>query len=145
MAGLYNSSAGHSSLGYENPAFKIQIVNPNDDLQQSESPGRKNPNDDLLDNLVVGQRIVARIGKRKIIGKVTRVYRNAENDGIYVSLTTKDGKTYKVDGSRISTTAAGDSDDQVMKMDMEKPVSSPGLFAESKLLSFEQFVNESNK
>lgn len=145
MAGLYNSSAGHSSLGYENPAFKLQIVKPNDDLQQPESPGRENPNDDLLDNLVVGQRIVARIGKRKIIGKVTRVFRNAENDGIYVSLVTKDGKSYKVDGSRISTTAPGDSDDQVMKMDMEAPVSSPGLFAESKIMSFQQFLNEAKK
>jgi hypothetical protein len=143
MASLYSSSAGHASLGYENPAFKLQIVKPNDDLQPPESAGRNNPVDDLLDNLVVGQRIVARIGKRKIIGKVTRVYRNAENDGIYVSLVTKEGKAYKVDGSRIATTAMGDSDDRVMKMDMEKPESSPGLFAESKLLSFEQFVNES--
>jgi hypothetical protein len=145
MAGLYNSSAGHTSLGYQNPAFKIQIVKPNDDLQQAKSPGRNNPSDDLLDNIVVGQRIVARIGKRKVTGRVSRVFRNAENDGIYVSMVTRDGKTYKVDGSRISITAFGERDDEVSKADPESAVSSPGLFAESKLMNFEEFVNEAKK
>jgi hypothetical protein len=139
------SSPGHSSLGYYNPAFKIRIVNPSDSLQQPAIPGRENPQDDLLDNLYVGQRIVAQIGNRKVSGKISRIFKNTDNEGIFVNMTTKDGKTYKVDGSRISIGDSGSTGDNQARVDQERAISSPAFFAESRKASrfvqlFEEFI-----
>lgn len=142
MPSLANVSTGggHSSMGYYNPAFKLKIVAANNDMQQPQSQPRDNPSDDFLDNLAVGQSVTAKIGNRKVTGKITRIFRNAENEGIFAQIITRDGKSYKVDGSRI-TLGASDPQDEVSIPD--KATSTPGVFAESKLLSFSQFLNES--
>ena len=126
-------------MGYYNPAFKIKIVNPSDTMQQPESSHRENPADDFLDNLVIGQKIVAIVGKRKDKGKIARIFKNTENEGVYVQLVTADGKKYKVDGSRISLNPRGDTGDDQSREDLEKVTSSPAFFAESRILSFDEF------
>jgi hypothetical protein len=139
------SNPGHSSLGYYNPAFKIRIVNPSDSLQQPSIPGRENPQDDWLDNLCVGQRIVAHIGNRKVTGKISRIFKNTDNEGVFVEMITKEGKRYKVDGSRISIKDSGNTGDNQARVDQDRAISSPAFFAENAapkrfVKLFEEFI-----
>ena len=136
MPSLSNiSGGGHTSLGYYNPAFKIKIVAATDDMQQQASGGRNNQSDDFLDNLALGTHVTANIGKKKIAGTVTKIFRNTENESIFAQIITKDGKTYKVDGSRIEIGNNSQSPHD------DSATSTPG-FRESKTLSFSQFLNE---
>ena len=143
MASLFGaSSPGHSSMGYYNPAFKIRIVNPSDSLQQQESPGRPNQKDDFIDNLAVGQRVMARIGNRKVKGKIVRIFRNDENEGVFAEIMTKDGKTHKIDGSRLYTSSMNDGPDGQPNEDQERAISSPAMFAEGHIMTFESFISK---
>ncbi len=120
--------------GLINPAFVIKIVPATDNLQQQASTGRDNPTDDYLDNLKVGNQIRATIGKRTIVGRVLRIIKNEQGDGIYAIISDSKGKTHKVEGSRIEKVKNNDVSD-----DKAALVSSPGLFNESRFLSFLDF------
>jgi hypothetical protein len=124
--------------GLINPAFVIKIVPATDDLQQQASSGRNNPNDDYLDNLKVGNEVKAKVKGKEIIGKVQRIIKNQLGDGVFVIVSDSRGKLHKIEGSRIEKTRGNNIDN-----DKERLASSPGLFNESKFLSFYQFSNES--
>lgn len=137
MGALYNKSFGTTSaLGYENPAFKISIVSPNDSLQQPQGVPRPNPNTDFQDNIEIGNIISAKIGKKKVVGKISKIVKNSENDTVYVEIMTNSGRKFKVDSSRISPvdTATDNVPDNVASN-----ISTSGIFAESRFLSFETF------
>ena len=123
--------------GLINPAFVIKIVPATDDLQQRASTGRDNPNDDYLDNLKVGNEVKAKVKGETVIGKVQRIIKNSLGDGIYVIVADSRGELHKIEGSRIEKTRGNNPTD-----DREKYVSSPGLFNESKFLTYNQFSNE---
>jgi len=138
VANLYTKSSGSTgALGYENPAFKISIVAPNDSLQQKQGVPRKNPNTDFQDNIEVGNVITALVGKKKVVGKISRIFKNDENDTVYVELTTNTGSKYKVDSSRIRAT---DADVDQVPDNLARNISSDGMFAESRFLSFTAFT-----
>jgi hypothetical protein len=120
--------------GLINPAFVIKIVPATDDLQQQASTGRNNPNDDYLDNLKVGNEVKAKVKGKEVIGKVQRIIKNTLGDGVYVIVSDSRGNLHKIEGSRIEKTRGNNPDD-----DRERLVSSPGLFNESKFLSYRQF------
>lgn len=137
MSSLYNKSFGTArALGYENPAFKISIVSPNDDLQQKQGIPRPNAGDDFMDNVEVGTVVSANIGKKNIVGKISRIFKNDENDTVFVEITLNSGKKYKVDSTRIRTTdpALDNVPDNV-----KTNFSTPGIFMENRLMSFEEF------
>lgn len=144
MANLVGGNAGGNSgmssgsimpgKGLVNPAFKIKLVAATDKLQQPESPGRPAPADDYLDNLKVGDKVSFSTKEGKIEGRVERIIKNGEGDGVFVEVIDIDGKTHKVEGSRILA-AVGDLDS-----DEEVATSSPAIFAENqKFLSYDQF------
>jgi hypothetical protein len=122
--------------GLINPAFVIKIVPATDDLQQRPSIGRDNPVDDYLDNLKVGALVSAKVKGKKITGKVQRVLKNELGDGVYVMVADDKGKVHRIEGSRIVRTRGNFIDD-----DRSKLASSPALFGESKILSFQDFLS----
>jgi hypothetical protein len=137
MANLYTKSFGSSgALGYENPAFKISIVAPNDQVQQKQGNPRPNPSNDFLDNVEVGSVVAAKVGKRNIVGRISQVFKNNENDIVYVEITIPSGKTFKVDASRVRDT--NPDVDQVPDY-MDYHLSSNGMFKESTVLKFKEF------
>ena len=121
--------------GLINPAFVIKIVPATDDMQQQRAQGRDNPNTDYLDNLKVGASVSAKKGKRNIEGTVERVIKNGEGDVIYVVILDTDGKTRKLNASSIRISGKPNVED-----DRGELVSSPGIFTESRILTFEEFV-----
>lgn len=140
MASLYNKSFGSTgALGYENPAFKISIVSPNDELQQKQGTPRENPNTDFLDNVEVGSVVTAFIGKESVVGKISRIIKNNENDVLFVEIKLNSGKKFKVDASRIQAT---DPTSDNVPDNLANQVSSNGMFNENKFISFEKFVKE---
>lgn len=120
--------------GLINPAFVIKIVPATDNLQQQPSTGRENPDNDYLDNLKVGTEVKAEVGKKTVVGRVERIIKNEMGDGIYAVIADSRGKKHKVEGTRIKAVSSNDLTD-----DRERLVSSPGLFNESKFLSFSEF------
>jgi hypothetical protein len=138
MASLYgiSTSSPAQSMSYENPAFKIQIVKPNDSLQQPKGDPRSNPSNDYLDNVEIGEVVSCMIGKKTIIGKVSKIIKNSEGDGIIAEIVTKDGEKFKVNGSAISVANPSDVPD-----DIRQNISSPGILAEkSRFMTFEAFT-----
>ena len=131
-------SSGTSAMlpgrGLINPAFVIKIVPATDDLQQKPSSGRENPSNDYLDNLKVGNLVSAKIGNKTIIGSVERIIKSELGDGVYIMIIDDRGKIHKVEASQITkvNTALDNSD-------KDRLVSSPGIFNESRFLSFSQF------
>jgi preprotein translocase subunit YajC len=139
MGSLYIKSFGSTgALGYENPAFKIKIVSPNDDLQQKQGVPRRNPRTDFLDNLEVGDVVSAVVGKETIVGKISKMKKNGENDVVMVEVVTNDGKKVKVDATRIRATdpVADDVPDN-----LAANLSTNGIFQESRVLSFQEFIS----
>ena len=122
--------------GLMNPAFVIKIVPATDDLQQKPESGRDNPTDDYLDNLKVGASVQALHKGKKIVGKVQRIIKNELGDGVYVMISNSKGKVFKVEGSKITRVQSSSLDD-----DRAKLASSPATFAESKILSYQDFLN----
>lgn len=138
MGALYVKSFGSTgALGYENPAFKIRIVSPNDDLQQKQGAPRGNPQNDFLDNLEVGDIVSAIVGKETVVGKISKMKKNGENDIVMVEVTTNSGKKIKVDATRIRSTnpIADDVPDN-----LAVNLSTNGIFQESRILSFQEFI-----
>jgi len=123
--------------GLINPAFIIKIVPATDDMQQSPSSGRDNPNNDYLDNLKVGTEVIADLGKRKIKGSVQRIEKNELGDGVYALIQDDRGKTHKVEGSRISKISKPSADD-----DKARRTSTPALFNESRFKSYNDFLKD---
>lgn len=123
--------------GLINPAFVIKIVPATDDMQQNASTGRNNPTNDYLDNLKVGTDVIADLGKRKIRGTVQRIEKNELGDGVFVLIQDENGKTHKVEGSRISKVSKPNSDD-----DKARQVSTPALFNESRFKSYNDFLKD---
>lgn len=139
MSSLYNNSFGSAGgLGYENPAFRIRIVSPNDALQQKQGAPRSNPADDNGDNVEVGSVVSARIGKKDIVGKISRIFKNDENDTVFVEVTLNSGKKYKIDSTRIRSTDP--ALDQVPD-NMATNISTHGIFAEARIYSFQEFIS----
>jgi len=137
---LYLSKSSGSLLpgrGLINPAFVIKIVPATDELQQKQTYSRENPTNDYLDNLKVGQRVEATKGKEKVVGKVERIIKNSQGDGIYVIIRDSSGKEHKIEGSNITALSSTDPG-----YDRERNVSSPGLFNETKFLSFNDFTSK---
>ena len=83
-----------------------------------------------------GNIISAKIGKKKVVGKISKIVKNSENDTVYVEIMTNSGRKFKVDSSRISPvdTATDNVPDNVASN-----ISTSGIFAESRFLSFETF------
>lgn len=120
--------------GLLNPAFVIKIVPATDDMQQPKSAGRKNPVNDFLDNYSVGDKVSAKIEGEIIRGKIERIIKNGEGDGIYAVIMSSDGKTHKVEGSQIIDSGEpGNHQDDYL-------VSTPGIFNE-KFMSFGEFIS----
>jgi hypothetical protein len=120
--------------GLMNPAFVIKIVPATDDMQEPRSSGRENPNNDFLDNYSVGDTVSAKVDKETVRGKIERVIKNAEGDGIYVIIVTPDGEHHKIEGSQIVDSGEpeqGNQDDYL--------TSTPGIFNENKFLTFREF------
>ena len=119
--------------GLINPAFVIKIVPATDDMQQPKSNGRPNPSNDYLDKYDIGDEIRAKVDDEVVSGKVTRIIKNSEGDGVYALITSQDGKTHKIEGSQILDVGepASNSDDYL--------TSSPGIFNETKFMSFSEF------
>lgn len=130
------SSAGSilPGRGLINPAFVIKIVPATDALQEPVSAGRENPNNDLLDNLEVGTEVEAKVGKTSIAGRVQRVIKNGIGDGVYVIVRDAKGKDHKIEGGLISVVGADKPNPE-----RERLISSPGIFNETQVLSFEEF------
>lgn len=123
--------------GLINPAFIIKIVPATDALQQTNTSGRENPVNDYLDNLSIGDEVVADMGKRKIEGNILRIEKNEKGDGVFVIIKDKRGKQLKVEGSRVKSVFFPGSDDSKTRLQ-----SSPVMFNESKFLSFKDFSFE---
>ena len=73
---MMNTSSGGMLLpgsGLVNPAFVIQILSANDDLEQPKSKSRGNPDNDFLDNLECGDTVFAKKGKENVEGKIQRI------------------------------------------------------------------------
>lgn len=139
MGSLYIKSFGSTgALGYENPAFKIKIVSPNDDLQQRQGAPRSNPSTDFLDNLEVGDVVTAKVGKEDVVGKISKMKKNGQNDVVLVDIMTNDGKKFTVDATRIRSTDPVQDD---VPDNLAANLSTNGIFQESKILSFQQFIN----
>jgi hypothetical protein len=140
MASLYNKSFGSTgALGYENPAFKISIIAPNDDLQQKQGVPRSNPNTDFQDNVEVGTVVTATIDKKSFVGKISRIFKNDENDTVYVEIVSNTGKKFKIDSSRIR--AVDTAIDEVPD-NLAQNISTNGIFQENRFMSFDNFVLE---
>jgi len=121
--------------GLINPAFVIKIVPATDDMQQPKSTGRPNPSNDYLDKCEIGDEIRAKVDDEIVSGKVTRVIKNGEGDGVYVMITSPDGKSHKVEGSQIMDTGEpASTDDDYLR-------SSPGIFNETKFMTFGEFTS----
>jgi hypothetical protein len=137
MSSLYNKSFGTArSLGYENPAFKISIVSPNDDLQQKQGIPRPNAADGYQDNLEVGSVVSAQVGKRNVVGKISRIFKNDENDTVFVEIVLNSGKKFKVDSTRIrDTNPALDN----VPDNIATNLFANGIFAESRFYNFSEF------
>jgi len=121
--------------GLINPAFVIKIVPATDDMQQPKSAGRPNPSNDYLDRYEIGDEIRANVNDEVVSGKVTRIIKNEEGDGVYVLITSQDGKTHKVEGSQIMDSGEpATSDDDYLR-------SSPGIFNETKFMTFGEFTS----
>ena len=130
------SGSNMPGRGLINPAFVIKIVPATDNLQQKPSSGRDNPNNDYLDNLKVGAEVSATIAGVKISGRVDRIIKNQLGDGVYAIVIDEKGKEHKIEGSRINRVGKPDNDDSKARLS-----SSPGLFNESKFLTYKDFIN----
>jgi hypothetical protein len=139
MPGIEQTSSPSGYLGYINPAFKIRIVSPNDSLQQKPSNGRNNPADDILANLHVDDTVTAKIDDREVTGKVQRIFKNSENEIIYVKIVTQSGKIHKVDASSIHPNSPPRAE-----ISRDRNISSPAFFSEHKLLSYTDFLLENS-
>lgn len=140
LGGMNGSGNASSSLGYENPAFKIKIVAPTDTLQQKESQPRRNPAEDSGDNIKEGDPVSAKIGERQVTGTVYAVHKNDQNDVIFVEIKDEEGKVHKVDASRVRSSGSfNDMPDSV-----RQSASTPGVFSESKFCSYDNFSTPQN-
>jgi len=124
------STGGSVSMGYENPAFRIRIVAPNDALQPPRGTNRQM-------GVTMGSPMSAIIDNVEITGKIIDIIKTKDGkDILYVIIVTGDGKRHKVDKSILDKTSTPFNIDATIK------TSTPGIFAESRILSFENFVNE---
>jgi len=136
----YLSKSTASNLpgrGLINPAFVIRIVPATDAMQQPQSQGRDNPTNDYLDNVTVGTQVKTKTTNGVITGKIERIIKNELGDGVYAIVRDAKGKSYKVEGSRLEILGSPSQDDFIARN-----TSSPAMFAESKILSFNKFINE---
>jgi len=139
MANLHSKSFGTTgALGYENPAFKIRIVSPDDSVQQKQGAPRPNPGEDFLDNVEVGSVVAASIGKKSVVGKISRIFKNSENDVVFVEIALPSGKKFKVDATSVRAT---NPDVDRIPDYMDYNLSTTGMFKESKLFSFQDFIH----
>lgn len=121
--------------GLINPAFVIKIVPATDDMQQPKSTGRPNQSNDYLDRCEIGDEIRAKVDDEIVSGKVTRIIKNGEGDGVYAMITSPDGKSHKVEGSQIMDAGElASTDDDYLR-------SSPGIFNETKFMTFGEFTS----
>ena len=133
---MYLSKTNSSVMpgrGLINPAFVIKIVSATDELQQKNSSGRDNPNDDFLSSLKTGTDIEAKVDDKKITGTVSTVIKNAEGDVILVKMIDTNGKTHKIEATSIVKRKKFGDDNR------DKLTSSPAIFAESKFLCYSEF------
>jgi hypothetical protein len=136
LGGSNGTGNGSVSLGYQNPAFKIKIVTPNDRMQQKESQPRRNPTDDAGDNLREGDPVSAKVGKKHIEGTIYAIHKNDQNDVIFVEIKDGRGTIHKVDASRISSGGV----ENELPNSTSQGISTPGVFSESRFFSFDTFV-----
>lgn len=119
------STGGHSSMGYENPAFKIRIVAPNDSLQPPRGTKEQM-------GLSVGDEITVLFKKRNITGKISHIKKARDGKSIlFITIVTNSGKKYHVNYTQANVVNLSNGEEQ--------EISSPAVFAESKLLDFKQF------
>lgn len=138
FGGMNGTPGGGGALGYENPAFKIKIVAPNDALQQRQGRPRPNPANSIGDNLREGQPVTARIAGEEIAGIISAIHKNGENDVTFVEIKDNKGNVHKVDISRLGS---ADKYDEDIPDNLSAATSSPAVFAESRFLSFPEFSN----
>ena len=120
--------------GLMNPAFVIKVVAANDSMQEQPSTGRNNQADDFLDGIKIGDEVEAKIKKKKVTGKVTRIIKNDLGDGVYAIVMDKNGKKHKIEGSLINKISYNETPD-----DKAAIMSTPARFNESRFLSYDQF------
>lgn len=123
--------------GLINPAFVIKIVAATDDMQQQKSSSRRNPNDDFMSNLSIGDSIEAKKNGEDISGTVRRIIKNSIGDVVYVIVSDDSGKKHKVEATGISARKKFPKNS-----DTDRLTSSPVLFNESKIVSFGEFKNK---
>jgi len=120
--------------GLVNPSFIIKIVPANDDMEQERSTGRNNPNNDVLSNIKVGNKVSTTIKGKDITGTIERIIKNGEGDVIKIVMIDKDGELHNVGVTDIKI------GDIIAPNDADVATSSPAMFAESKFLSFSEFI-----
>lgn len=138
MANLVSTSTSTNLMpgrGLINPAFVIKVLPATDVLQQPKTSPRPNPEDDYADNLTAGSHVEFTTKKGKMVGMIKRVIKNGESDGIYVEVVDREGEVHKVEASRILGVVKGS-----VNPDDEKLTSSPAIFAESYVMTFEEFA-----
>lgn len=124
--------------GLINPAFRITLVSPNDDMQQKRAGGRPNPNADVLDNLAISTTINWKHKGKTIQGKVQRLIKNEEGDVSYVIAKSEDGRSHKIEASRVQMAETNSTPESEYE-----PTSTHAYFNES-ILTFEQFLSTLN-
>lgn len=134
LGGL-NSTNILPGRGLINPAFVIKIVAATDDMQQQKFSGRRNPNDNFMSNISVGDSIDAKKNGEQISGIVKRVIKNSLGDVVYVIVLDNNGKSHKVEVTNLSIRKKFPKNS-----DTDRLISSPALFNESIIVSFNEFI-----
>lgn len=122
--------------GLINPAFVIKIVAATNDMQQKTGSSRKNPNDDYLSNISVGDEVDAKVKGETISGSVQRIIKNELGDVTYVMVSDEKGETRKIEATELQTRKR-----YRKAPEDEAAISSPAVFAESRVLLFNEFIN----
>ena len=137
---MMNTSSGGMLLpgsGLVNPAFVIQILSANDDLEQPKSKSRGNPDNDFLDNLECGDTVFAKKGKENVEGKIQRIIKNSLGDVTFVIISDKEGRKHRLEATTVKKERP-----QEVTHDEEAATSSPAIFNENRFKSFSQFIND---
>ena len=135
LGSINKSFNGGKGAGFQNPVFKISAVNPTDDLQQPRGAPRENPSDNAFSNIEIGHMVSCKKGKTIVSGKVSKLYKNDENDVIYIEFMTSSGEKIKIDVSRLYDASDGNIPDDMSQV-------STSVSNESVILKFNEFINK---
>jgi hypothetical protein len=114
--------------------FLIKLVSPSDTLQQKNAwtPSHYENFEEITINSIV----TARIRKRTIVGRVMRILRNELGDNVFAEILGNDGKTYKVDYTRVKP-----GNFSMSPHDMQRTSANTAI-VESRVVSFVDFISK---